>query len=894
MLPLYILLTCLSTYARGRPTDPSEFCLGGCELALSIFKFNESSSSPADLSTLRAKAGCDNEFQIPSLYLCLSLFCTEDERIVGLNGMNETCRSRSNVTLPPFSIVDRYSDEDIERLRHLQVEEIPNGADFVFNEIAVPSIQVFKLAFDTLDAVYFELRIHNTYGCAMYYFWAIVIIIGLSSHLLPYLLTFQNRNRRWQKLLSNDLDGIEEPFQKSRSSIFDTTYTLFKQHITVPATFGHRRSQNIGWCTIPTRVQSLAIGAFIIVNIVLCSCSYRVFENNIYWPRVYDQGLRYFADRTGIIATANLPLIWIFGIRNNALVWLTGWDFATYNNFHRWVARVSTLEAVLHSLAYTVMIVAREGSVAEAWAYYLTYYQRRYFVNGVLATIFMVGILVASVYPLRRNFYEIFLWLHIILSILVIVTMYFHIEIFRGYTTYIYPCILIWLLDRLLRFLRILSFNPRFWATTATVTYSSSSNIVRLSVTYTSSFVKPRPGTFYYVYVIDRWRFWENHPFTLGYATPEVMDGDGKGSVVYSPAHPSSMSLGTISPPRRATSPPQQYLLSTETVSSELSPVFPYDESAHLLSSSSTPTTTSNSTSTAEPSTLTFLIRPYTGFTSRLRTSCLASHSHTTTHRILLEGPYGSTQPLNTYINILFIVGGTGIAVPLSYMRMLTNNRKSNSNSNGSTKTTTPRCVKIVWAVRERAFLDDVISQDFSSAGFGDGDDDRSPYHGAGTGTGGTDPPNEQQIAVNLTAYITGDTSIDPRADPHIDPHPPIHIHSQDEESKTKTKNKTHNTSSSCPLYPRQKTTTNLPLPLNLTILPGRPNVPLEILNTAQSLQSTSSTNPSARTNLAVITCGPSLMADEARRAVVDVLGRGVSEVGVGVGIEYFEESFNW
>lgn len=76
------------------------------------------------------------------------------------------------------------------------------------------------------------------------------------------------------------------------------------------------------------------------------------------WPRVSDQILRYFADRTGIISTANLPLIWAFGIRNNTLLWLTGWDFATYNNFHRWVARVSTLEAVLHSLAYTVMIVA--------------------------------------------------------------------------------------------------------------------------------------------------------------------------------------------------------------------------------------------------------------------------------------------------------------------------------------------------------------------------------------------------------------------------------------------------------------------------------------------------------------------------------------------------------
>lgn len=37
-------------------------------------------------------------------------------------------------------------------------------------------------------------------------------------------------------------------------------------------------------------------------------------------------------------------------------MWLTGWDFGTYNNFHRWVARVSTLQAVIHSVGYVVLV----------------------------------------------------------------------------------------------------------------------------------------------------------------------------------------------------------------------------------------------------------------------------------------------------------------------------------------------------------------------------------------------------------------------------------------------------------------------------------------------------------------------------------------------------------
>jgi hypothetical protein len=110
---------------------------------------------------------------------------------------------------------------------------------------------------------------------------------------------------------------------------------------------------------------------------------------------------RYVGDRTGVISTANLILIWTFGIRNNTLMWLTGWDFATYNNFHRWVARVATVEAVVHSIAYTVLICDRElqsyihwqldssvwadgATWSKSWEDYLAYVVQKYFWNGIL------------------------------------------------------------------------------------------------------------------------------------------------------------------------------------------------------------------------------------------------------------------------------------------------------------------------------------------------------------------------------------------------------------------------------------------------------------------------------------------------------------------------------
>lgn len=60
------------------------------------------------------------------------------------------------------------------------------------------------------------------------------------------------------------------------------------------------------------------------------------------------------SDRTGIVSLASLPLIWMFGGRNNIFIWLTGWQFSTFNLFHRHLARVATVQAIIHSFGYTV------------------------------------------------------------------------------------------------------------------------------------------------------------------------------------------------------------------------------------------------------------------------------------------------------------------------------------------------------------------------------------------------------------------------------------------------------------------------------------------------------------------------------------------------------------
>lgn len=184
----------------------------------------------------------------------------------------------------------------------------------------------------------------------MYYFWVIVISFGIGTRILALINNIKSRD--YQAVPTDEYTGT-----KNQHSPLSVPHTWLKRYLTIPAAFGDRCSRPLGWCTIPPRAQTFTIAAFVILNTILCCTDYRLTDRNLYWPNKSDQLLRYVSDRTGIISLANFPLVWLFGMRNDVLMWLTGWGFGTYNAFHRWVARVATLQAIVHSLGYTLMIM---------------------------------------------------------------------------------------------------------------------------------------------------------------------------------------------------------------------------------------------------------------------------------------------------------------------------------------------------------------------------------------------------------------------------------------------------------------------------------------------------------------------------------------------------------
>ncbi|KZM23559.1 oxidoreductase [Ascochyta rabiei] len=643
------IVGCTTVFLLGLPNiaDALRFgkwCPRACDLTLGYATFNDT-----DPWLSRKIRQCRSELRVSSLYLCFDDFCDLNDGEVPryIAETSEWCDEHAGVTLPSLhDVVDHWTPEDRAQLPRLSAEKALKWP--VLSSVVFLDESFFERGFTTLDAAFFEYDIHVVYGWYMYYFWIVVVSFGVCFRLLA-LLT-KTKSREWSAALND-----ENIVPKNQRGVLSLPNTWLKRYITVPAAFGERCSQPVGWCTIPPRAQSLTIAAFIILNIVLCCASYRLTDGNLYWPKKSDQLLRFVSDRTGIISLANFPLVWLFGMRNDVLMWMTGWGFGTYNAFHRWAARVATLQAVVHSVGYTLMILDNDG-----WSNFLKYWTKHYFWNGELATIAMCLLLALSFYGVRRAHYEIFLVTHIALSIAALWSMYYHVEIFTNgeWNIFIWPCLGVWVFDRLLRGIRILAFDWKVWNTKAVVSYDPTSNLVRMDVPMLRNYITPKPGTYYYIYVLNDLAYaHQSHPFTLAY--------------VASPQANEQIPLSPVS------SRPSNHR--TDSFSSS--------ESDALLAP--------KSSTTLAPS-MVYLIRPYDGFTSRLKKHCL---SRPKTLRVNIEGPYGHSVLLRKFSNILFIVGGTGIAVPLSHLAHLLAT-ESNVQS-----------VKIVWAVREHEFLNSMLRE---------------------------------------------------------------------------------------------------------------------------------------------------------------------------------------
>lgn len=108
----------------------------------------------------------------------------------------------------------------------------------------------------------------------MYGFWAIVLLIGMVNRLFAAVVQWRMRRTY------TDSEASIDRRQASKVRLSGARRWI-QTHVTLPAVFGYRHQQPLGWCTVPTRIQSFLVFAFVAINLVLCSATYRAFDNNI-------------------------------------------------------------------------------------------------------------------------------------------------------------------------------------------------------------------------------------------------------------------------------------------------------------------------------------------------------------------------------------------------------------------------------------------------------------------------------------------------------------------------------------------------------------------------------------------------------------------------------------
>ncbi|BGP43574.1 ferric-chelate reductase Frp1 [Rhodotorula kratochvilovae] len=510
---------------------------------------------------------------------------------------------------------------------------------------------------------------------------ALVVVVGLLRRLVTPRL----------------VRALPEPLRRAHT-LFTKHYSLAplvgkKALAAVPLASSKRLSR---WTTVqvPLRPDVLLLGVFLAANLLVAFTGY-----DVPWPNGFyseEQGhlvplVRHVADRTGVIALGETPLVFLLAARNSPFTWLLGVDFGTLQIYHRWVAKVTYANVTVHMIGYSLIHLQ-----AYEWAF-LSLFQKKYLVLGWVAFFGGWVLCFGAWRRIRQIAYEAFLIGHIVAALAWVVGSYLHVFFLGGkgasedYLKLCYITAALWGFDRVARRVLLIWHNTPFgrtFASTASrppassrssrrwfaadgVLLGASDDFVRLRITPASpwSYARGGPGSFVYVSCFSAGhRAWESHPFSIAWplgvpdgADDEVDSGAASpvGSLDGSPASKSTR-LDDFTP-----SPPPSPTLTAFRP-------HPFDEHA-------------------SPASFELLVKRYSGFTHALVESLSLPDSaipssaadeplvlsgledgvHRSALRIGVEGPYGAANaahPCATYKRALLVAGGSGLAMVTSQL----------------------------------------------------------------------------------------------------------------------------------------------------------------------------------------------------------------------------------
>ncbi|SGZ48722.1 CIC11C00000004952 [Sungouiella intermedia] len=319
---------------------------------------------------------------------------------------------------------------------------------------------------------------------------------GLSANYLVYFATALTLYWFVVCIIAGICNWSRFIFPKTATMLFFSKPVSFiRRYLVVPPLlrshhFDTMKCGSFEWL-VPLRFEAILLFGYFVLAAVFCGA-------NITHGLVFVS--QNIGDRSGVLVTYTLPVLILFGGRNNFLQFITGWQFSRFLIFHRWVARVSFLLLMVHVGAKTVTI--------KKYGEFPLYLYSGYMVAGIIAVVASGFLMLFSLIWFRRNRYELFLLIHYIFAILFIGGGWKHVE-HHELQGFFIAAVGVWGYNALVRIIRVALFGIR----DATIELKAEETI-RVTIHRPSWWV-PHAGSHGFVHFFTPTAFWQSHPFCM-------------------------------------------------------------------------------------------------------------------------------------------------------------------------------------------------------------------------------------------------------------------------------------------------------------------------------------------------------------------------------------------
>ncbi|KAF1982501.1 hypothetical protein K402DRAFT_312645, partial [Aulographum hederae CBS 113979] len=255
---------------------------------------------------------------------------------------------------------------------------------------------------------------------------------------------------------------------------------------------------------------SFGVLALLLATIVLLTCM--VFAARPYYRQHFGYGSPPIAIRSGLMAFACVPILIALAGKANIVTLLTGISHEKLNVIHQWVAWMSLVLSLIHTIPFFTASVW-EGGAARVKS---EFYRNGPLYSGVPPLAMLLGLCMLSLPPLRKWAYETFYYLHVLMAVTYVGLLFWHADNTEDSWSYLWATIALWLASYLARafwYTRPLNIHNEWLAGAPTTLTKLAGDMTEIEVLAPPGFTW-RPSQHVFLR-FPRISPLDNHPFTI-------------------------------------------------------------------------------------------------------------------------------------------------------------------------------------------------------------------------------------------------------------------------------------------------------------------------------------------------------------------------------------------